>query len=131
MGLSGAVGRGAGGVGRTATQRILERAKGIEPSYVAWEATVLPLNYARGAAQIVDRDIVLAHQARDFTNGGFLVSRFKFFGLQLERLNASLDRFQGDFSHGFSSLRGHNTPFLNAWVPTAQVNQALPLKAKK
>lgn len=25
----------------------LERAKGIEPSYSAWEADVLPLNYAR------------------------------------------------------------------------------------
>jgi hypothetical protein len=28
---------------------VLERAKGIEPSYAAWEAAVLPLNYARGA----------------------------------------------------------------------------------
>jgi hypothetical protein len=28
-------------------ERILERAKGIEPSYAAWEAAVLPLNYAR------------------------------------------------------------------------------------
>ena len=27
--------------------RWLERAKGIEPSYAAWEAAVLPLNYAR------------------------------------------------------------------------------------
>jgi hypothetical protein len=27
--------------------RVLERAKGIEPSYAAWEAAVLPLNYAR------------------------------------------------------------------------------------
>jgi hypothetical protein len=27
---------------------VLERAKGIEPSYAAWEAAVLPLNYARG-----------------------------------------------------------------------------------
>jgi|HubBroStandDraft_5_1064220.scaffolds.fasta_scaffold131351_3 hypothetical protein len=27
--------------------RKLERAKGIEPSYEAWEASVLPLNYAR------------------------------------------------------------------------------------
>jgi hypothetical protein len=27
----------------------LERAKGIEPSYAAWEAAVLPLNYARVA----------------------------------------------------------------------------------
>ncbi len=28
----------------------LERAKGIEPSYAAWEAAVLPLNYARAPA---------------------------------------------------------------------------------
>jgi hypothetical protein len=27
--------------------RQVERAKGIEPSYAAWEAAVLPLNYAR------------------------------------------------------------------------------------
>ena len=27
----------------------MERAKGIEPSYAAWEAAVLPLNYAREA----------------------------------------------------------------------------------
>ena len=27
----------------------LERVKGIEPSYVAWEAAVLPLNYTRAA----------------------------------------------------------------------------------
>ena len=27
--------------------RRMERAKGIEPSYEAWEASVLPLNYAR------------------------------------------------------------------------------------
>jgi sulfur carrier protein len=26
----------------------LERVKGIEPSYAAWEAAVLPLNYTRG-----------------------------------------------------------------------------------
>jgi hypothetical protein len=26
---------------------ILERVKGIEPSYSAWEADVLPLNYTR------------------------------------------------------------------------------------
>ena len=29
----------------------LERAKGIEPSYAAWEAAVLPLNYARECRQ--------------------------------------------------------------------------------
>jgi hypothetical protein len=27
----------------------MERAKGIEPSYAAWEAAVLPLNYTRDA----------------------------------------------------------------------------------
>src|SRR5512146_2459977 len=33
--------------GGSRQQRKLERAKGIEPSYAAWEAAVLPLNYAR------------------------------------------------------------------------------------
>ncbi len=28
----------------------MERVKGIEPSYAAWEAAVLPLNYTRIAA---------------------------------------------------------------------------------
>ena len=28
-------------------KEILERVKGIEPSYAAWEAAVLPLNYTR------------------------------------------------------------------------------------
>ena len=28
----------------------LERVKGIEPSYEAWEAAVLPLNYTRSGA---------------------------------------------------------------------------------
>ncbi len=27
----------------------MERVKGIEPSYAAWEAAVLPLNYTRAA----------------------------------------------------------------------------------
>lgn len=31
----------------TSREVTLERAKGIEPSYRAWEALVLPLNYAR------------------------------------------------------------------------------------
>ena len=30
----------------------MERAKGIEPSYAAWEAAVLPLNYARDLKDI-------------------------------------------------------------------------------
>ncbi len=28
----------------------MERVKGIEPSYAAWEAAVLPLNYTRSLA---------------------------------------------------------------------------------
>src|ERR1051325_1234399 len=35
---------------RTSRKGCLERAKGIEPSYEAWEASVLPLNYARAGA---------------------------------------------------------------------------------
>src|SRR6516164_3412371 len=35
----------------------LERAKGIEPSYAAWEAAVLPLNYARGIRKVFSRPI--------------------------------------------------------------------------
>jgi hypothetical protein len=34
--------------------RFLERAKGIEPSYAAWEAAVLPLNYARDLVAPID-----------------------------------------------------------------------------
>ena len=30
----------------------LERVKGIEPSYAAWEAAVLPLNYTREARDL-------------------------------------------------------------------------------
>ena len=33
----------------------MERVKGIEPSYEAWEAAVLPLNYTRGPARILQR----------------------------------------------------------------------------
>lgn len=32
----------------------MERAKGIEPSYAAWEATVLPLNYTRAGMHYTD-----------------------------------------------------------------------------
>jgi hypothetical protein len=30
----------------------MERVKGIEPSYAAWEAAVLPLNYTRAAVRL-------------------------------------------------------------------------------
>ena len=32
---------------RRSTNGSMERVKGIEPSYAAWEAAVLPLNYTR------------------------------------------------------------------------------------
>jgi hypothetical protein len=35
----------------------LERAKGIEPSYAAWEAAVLPLNYAREINDLAGIDL--------------------------------------------------------------------------
>ena len=36
---------------RGKSARELERVKGIEPSYAAWEAAVLPLNYTRDFTQ--------------------------------------------------------------------------------
>ena len=35
---------------QTTKSSAVERVKGIEPSYAAWEAAVLPLNYARDQA---------------------------------------------------------------------------------
>ena len=37
----------------------MERVKGIEPSYEAWEAAVLPLNYTRVCQIIKARDLLL------------------------------------------------------------------------
>lgn len=45
----------------------LERAKGIEPSYAAWEAAVLPLNYARSGRECSDPDYP-CHRPRRRTN---------------------------------------------------------------
>jgi hypothetical protein len=38
----------------------VERAKGIEPSYAAWEAAVLPLNYARDGLFCIFLGVTLA-----------------------------------------------------------------------
>ena len=45
---------GGGGLSRMDDLR-LERVKGIEPSYEAWEAAVLPLNYTRIWRPVVGR----------------------------------------------------------------------------
>ena len=37
----------------------MERVKGIEPSYEAWEAAVLPLNYTRDANQFTRSDSMI------------------------------------------------------------------------
>src|SRR5438128_4539824 len=43
----------AGEAGCSAAGRLrLERVKGIEPSYAAWEAAVLPLNYTRVGSEL-------------------------------------------------------------------------------
>ncbi len=38
---------------RGSLSKLVERVKGIEPSYAAWEAAVLPLNYTRTTARIL------------------------------------------------------------------------------
>jgi hypothetical protein len=40
------------GLCRTAMDGVLERVRGIEPLYEAWEAAVLPLNYTRASRQL-------------------------------------------------------------------------------
>src|SRR3569623_192530 len=42
----------------------LERAKGIEPSYAAWEAAVLPLNYAREVLRLCTTARTIAQPSR-------------------------------------------------------------------
>src|SRR5688572_420465 len=44
---------GRGGTSQLARSRV-ERVKGIEPSYAAWEAAVLPLNYTRVERRFYD-----------------------------------------------------------------------------
>ena len=39
----------------------LERVKGIEPSYAAWEAAVLPLNYTRNRPRILVEGLSLGN----------------------------------------------------------------------
>ena len=38
---------------RRTASGVVERAKGVEPSYQAWEACILPMNYARGNEFII------------------------------------------------------------------------------
>ena len=51
----------------------LERAKGIEPSYAAWEAAVLPLNYARTVSAL--RMILFGKPVTAFPDHALLISR--------------------------------------------------------
>jgi hypothetical protein len=46
----------------------MERVKGIEPSYAAWEAAVLPLNYTRGSGHFTGGEQV---PILDDRRGGF------------------------------------------------------------
>ncbi len=49
----------------------MERVKGIEPSYVAWEAAVLPLNYTRSLINLPGA----ATFAKRGTSAGELVAK--------------------------------------------------------
>ena len=50
-------------------ERALERVKGIEPSYAAWEAAVLPLNYTRSPSRTSWRMVVFVkHGLQPNTN---------------------------------------------------------------
>ena len=51
----------------------MERVKGIEPSYAAWEAAVLPLNYARAGAL----DSIRLHRRESNAAGVIYLSKAK------------------------------------------------------
>ena len=46
-----------------APREMLERVMGIEPTLVAWEATVLPLNYTRIVSHCIPASKKFANQA--------------------------------------------------------------------
>jgi hypothetical protein len=54
---------------------LLEREKGIEPSPIAWEAIVLPLNYSRSGSNKLEDSTALATRARMGITTGFLMLR--------------------------------------------------------
>ena len=63
----------------------MERVKGIEPSYAAWEAAVLPLNYSRGCG--------------NFTGGGGAGRAAAFAGKDAG------EKFQGEMVTPYSLIR--------------------------
>ena len=56
---------------------MLERAKGIEPSYAAWEAAVLPLNYARKIYGLARISFLLALMVIFFLSEDLLIARYR------------------------------------------------------
>jgi hypothetical protein len=48
----------------------LERVKGIEPSYAAWEAAVLPLNYTRAERCLHQARLAVQIHGGDIIHGG-------------------------------------------------------------
>src|ERR1700760_1966362 len=54
---------------RNRCRKALERAKGIEPSYAAWEAAVLPLNYARKLDSTIANDAARSRRPNDVNQG--------------------------------------------------------------
>ncbi len=47
----------------------LERVKGIEPSFSAWEADVLPLNYTRKLGNYTNSTVGRSHESRSHGRG--------------------------------------------------------------
>jgi hypothetical protein len=48
----------------------VERVKGIEPSYAAWEAAVLPLNYTRAERCLHQARLAVQIHGGDIIHGG-------------------------------------------------------------
>jgi hypothetical protein len=93
-------------VGRTAIFGKLERAKGIEPSYAAWEAAVLPLNYARELYKIA-HSLLAQNCLGSFFELTFLRGRFTSTRRQI-RCRGATARVQEDSNPMASLARNYS-----------------------
>jgi hypothetical protein len=89
----------------------LERVKGIEPSYEAWEASVLPLNYTRDAfivSAVKTRNLTLQVRPTQLGKSTYFFERLRskkrHFAPQVLRLRQPPHRHGGAFPGGIHQI---------------------------
>jgi hypothetical protein len=86
----------------------VERVKGIEPSYAAWEAAVLPLNYTRAARFVTREGPVFRRADERLTVAPFIPSAI---GRAINRSLGVPDRRQAsEGTQGWDVAQHHYAP---------------------